>query len=331
MANILIFGFGAVGATYGMILSRAGSTITAVCRSNWAQVSAHGVLIRSKIFGIQTYAPRAVQTISEAANPSDKPYDYIVVASKALPGTAEQIREAVTPGTTAIVLAQNGIGIEEDYARLYPSNPIISGVVYLPVTQVSPGVIEHGPLQRFEIGTYPARSTVSGAQEKVHHLSSLWKAGGADAPVFEDVQTVRWKKLAINAAWNPLAALSLCDDANFLRSSRTAEPLIKTVMAEIGAIATAAGYPNLITEEMIEQDLERPRERLETGGKEPSMLVDVRHGRSMEIEAILGNAVRMAERLDVQVPVLGVVYTLAKARDFALREPEGEWKGIARH
>ena len=71
---------------------------------------------------------------------------------------------------------------EEDYAGLYPNNTIISGVVYLPVTQVEPGVVEMGPLERFEIGTYPANASAK-AKAQVQRLSAIWKAGGATAPV----------------------------------------------------------------------------------------------------------------------------------------------------
>lgn len=80
---------------------------------------------------------------------------------------------------------------------MYPENTIISGVVYLPVTQVEPGVVEMGPLERFEIGTYPANASKE-AKAQTQRLSDIWKAGGATAPVFEDVQPVRWVKVAIN-------------------------------------------------------------------------------------------------------------------------------------
>lgn len=66
-------------------------------------------------------------------------------------------------------------------------------------------------------------------------------------------------------------------------------------MREVGEMATADGYPDAVTEEVIEYHLSRHVGRMESGGKEPSMLVDVRHGRRMEVEAILGNAVRRAE------------------------------------
>ena len=325
MTKALIFGAGGVGCVYGYILHKGGATVTAVCRTNYNAVKERGIDINSHIFGECHYNPIATRTVGEAA--SHGPFDYIIVASKAFPGTAEMIKDAVTPEQTAIVLAQNGIGIEEDYARLYPKNTIISGVVYLPVTQVRPGVVDMGPLERFEIGTYPANASAD-AKAQTQKLSDMWKKGGATAPVFDDVQPVRWLKVAINASWNPICALTVCDDANFLRSSNQTEAAIRKIMKEVSRVATAAGYPDAITEERIDEDLERPKSRLAVGGKEPSMLTDVRANRPIEVEAILGNTLRIAQKHGVEVPYVELLYTLAKARNYQL-SPDEDWKPIA--
>jgi len=326
MTGALIFGAGGVGCVYGYILHKAGASVTAVCRTNYAAVQERGILVRSKIFGRAHFKPIAVKTATESARYG--PFDYIVVCSKAFPGTAEIIKDAVTP-QSAIVLAQNGIGIEEEYARLYPNNTIISGVVYLPVTQVEPGIVEHGPLERFEIGTSPANATPE-AKAQAQGFSDLFKAGGATCPVQDDIQVKRWIKVAVNACWNSVCALTLCDDANYLRSSPDAETMMRKIMREVGLVATADGYENVVTEEVIEWDLQRPRSRLETGGKEPSMLTDVRAGRPLEVEAILGNTLRIGQKHCVSTPYLELLYTLAKGRDYALA-PDAEWKPIARH
>ncbi|KAK4548443.1 hypothetical protein LTR36_009353 [Oleoguttula mirabilis] len=326
MTRALIFGTGGVGCIYGYILHKAGVSVTAVCRTNYAAVKENGVLIRSKVFGRDQYHPTAVRTISEATQYG--PFDYLLVCSKAFPGTAEMMKEAVSP-QTAIALAQNGIGGEEKYAALYPNNTIISGVVYLPVTQVEPGIVEHGPLERFEIGTYPPNAPAS-AKAQVQQLSDLFHAGGGSAPAFDDVQPRRWIKVSVNVAWNATTALTMCDDANYLRSSPNAEDMIRKLMKEVGTVAAAAGYPDVVTNEVIEHDLERPKSRLATGGKEPSMLTDVRHGRAMEVEAILGNTLRIGQKHGVATPYLEMLYTLAKGRNYAIA-PDAEWKPIARH
>ena len=140
MTKALIFGAGAVGCLYGYILDRAGASVTAVCRTNYDAVRKNGISIRSKIWGDVHYTPTVVKTVSEA----NEAYDFILVCSKAFPGTAKMIRNAVTE-RTAIVLAQNGIGIEDEYSELFPNNTIISGVVWLPVTQVQPGQYPYFP------------------------------------------------------------------------------------------------------------------------------------------------------------------------------------------
>ncbi|KAK5108289.1 hypothetical protein LTR62_008604 [Meristemomyces frigidus] len=327
MPRILVFGAGGVGCIYAYILHKAGASVTAVCRTNYNVAKTKGITVRSKIFGRQHFQPTVVKTVQEALQHG--PFDYLLVCSKAFPGTAELIKDAVTDRHTAIVLAQNGIGLEEDYVKLYPENTIISGVVYLPVTQVDQGVVEHGPLERFEIGTFPADAGEQ-AKSQCRGLSELFKAGGGSAPLFDDIQPLRWIKVAVNAAWNPTTALTMCDDANYLRSSPQAEPLIRGIMKEVSTVAAAAGYPDAITHEVIERDLARPKSRLETGGKEPSMLTDIREGRSLEVEAIVGNTLRLGQRYGVKTPYLEMLYALAMARSFALR-PDERWKPIARH
>lgn len=326
-ANLLVFGAGGVGCIYAALLQRGGANVTAVCRTNYDAVRTNGILVRSVKWGHMRTRPNTVRSCHEAK--VFGPFDYALVCSKAFPGTADLIKDAVTPGRTAIVLAQNGIAIEEDYAKQYPSNPIISGVVYLPTTQVEPGIVEHGtPLEEFEIGTFP-HDAPKEAKDAAGRLSQLFNAGGAKAPVHEDIQIRRWNKLSLNACFNPITALSLCDDANYLRSSAYTVQVAKDVMKEVGRVATAAGYANAITNEGIEEHMARHLGRLESGGKEPSMLVDIRHGRNIEVEAILGNAVRKAGELGVETPYLKMLYVLAKARDFATSKSENDgWKPI---
>ena len=50
-------------------------------------------------------------------------------------------------------------------------------------------------------------------------------------------------------------------------------------------------------------------------GVQPSMMADALAGRNMEIEAIVGNVVRLAKKHNVEVPMLRTVYMLALALD----------------
>ncbi|KAE8350157.1 ketopantoate reductase PanE/ApbA C terminal-domain-containing protein [Aspergillus coremiiformis] len=138
------------------------------------------------------------------------------------------------------------------------------------------------------------------------------------ATVFDDIQVARWSKLLVNASWNPISALSLCTDGGFLRSSEFAYELVWGIMMEIVALAREIGIPG-VDEAATEKRFALSKTRADTGvGHEPSMLQDVKQGRLFEVEAIVGNTVRVGRKWGVPMPRLETVYALAKGRYEAL-------------
>lgn len=311
--RVLIFGTGSIGATYAYLLSRTipPSNIITVCRSNYSSASQNGFTINSTLWGDnQKVRPIVVRSVSEAASldPSSH-FDYILVCSKALPtvpSTPELIAPAVSARTT-IVLIQNGIAIEEPYHQLFPNNELLSCVVYLPVTQTSPGVVQHKEVELLHIGSYPSTPSTSVASA----FSSLLTTAGASSKVQADIQFERWSKLLVNGSWNPICALSRSRDASILKSSPEAKDVIKDVMLEIAATAKACGYAG-IDEELVDFQLGRAMVR-ELPGVQPSMMADAMEGRKMEVEAIVGNVVRLAREKGVECPMLRAIYVCATA------------------
>ncbi|EXJ92828.1 2-dehydropantoate 2-reductase [Capronia epimyces CBS 606.96] len=316
--RILIVGTGSIGSVYAYIFSRtvSAANVFTVCRSNYEVVSRQGLTINSTVFGQNLKVrPQVVRSVDEAVAESEgQPFDYVVVTAKAIPSTPsipDQLRAAVSENTT-IVLIQNGIGIEDIYRSAFPSNPILSCVVYLPATQIAPGTVQHSEVELLHIGTYPATAPPQ-HKDSAERLAALLHAGGASAKVHQDVQQQRWSKLLVNASWNPICALSRSRDAQFLHSSPYAPDLIEGVMLEIAAIAQASGYPS-ISSSVVDYQIGRATAR-SLPGVEPSMLADAGSGRNMEVDAIVGNALRIAEEKGVDTPLLRAVYTLLNALD----------------
>jgi 2-dehydropantoate 2-reductase len=312
--RVLLFGAGGVGTVYLWLLSKT-STTTAVCRSNYDVAKRDGFIINSSIFGHNIhFRPNVVQSCQEAASADPMPFDYIVVCSKAIPSTVPTwIAPAVTPGHTAIVLLQNGIGIEEEYRTAFPSNPIISTVLYFPATQRPAGVITHGEIERLEMGAYPSSAPDTHAKA----FARLVTSAGATAILHTDIQQIRWTKLLINASWNPICALALSKDTDVLQSSPGAVHIIEAVMLEIRDIAAAHGHD--ITLEKVQFELGRAKARIPiNAGIEPSMLQDVLSERRIEVEAIIGNPVRMGKAKGVRCDRLELLYVLAKTLDLHL-------------
>jgi len=315
--RILIFGTGAIGAGYLCILSRMvpAENIVAVCRSNFDAASQNGFQMKSTLWGHVTCKPAVVRSVDEAAAlDSSRPFDYVIVASKAIPSspsTAQLIRPAISE-ETSIVLFQNGIAIEDEYSKLYPDNPLLSTVVYFPATQTSPAVINHTELETLGIGTYPADSPAWHA-EAARNLIQLVVDCGATAKFRDDVQPERWSKLVLNASLNPVCALSRSRDLQFLQSGDEAQEVMRDLMAEIVAVAQACGYSNL-DQTSVDNGIERVKSR-KSPGVEPSMQADALAGRNMEVDAILGNLLRLAREKGVAVPVLRTTYALLNALD----------------
>lgn len=323
--RVLLFGAGSIGIVYTHFLIAGGAAVSCVCRSNYDTAFSHGFIINSSLFGDVHVKPAAVvRNVSELVTEAKSTFDFVVVVSKAMPGslptTAEMIKPMIGPNT-AIALLQNGIYVEEEYATLFPSNPIISAVVYCPATQTSQGVVAHKEIQELRIGTYP--STASQTHKAVaEDFARILRAGGANINLYDDIQPERWRKLIVNAAWNPTCAMTRCRDAQFLASSSAALDFVREVMLEVLAVAKAEEVKGL-DESMIDFQLGRATTS-GLPGVEPSMLADAFQGRRMEVEAILGNTVRAARAKDVSVPKLEVLYVLALGLQSAAARTRGE-------
>src|SRR5688500_15408167 len=127
--NILIIGAGAVGAFYGSALARQGAHVSVVCRSDYDVVSRDGFRIRSALLGDHRFRPHAVyRDGAEGAEPQD----VVILTSKVLPGIDRVglLRPVVRP-ETVIALIQNGVDIEEEIARAFPSNELLSSLAFI--------------------------------------------------------------------------------------------------------------------------------------------------------------------------------------------------------
>lgn len=329
-ANVLIVGAGAVGAFYGSRMT--GCAVSAVCRSNYkAVVDRPGFLVQTQKYGEYVWKPAHVFDSPKSALRSGIRWDYVVVTTKALPDVqddTETVADLVTPQHTAIVLIQNGVGVEEPYRARWPLNPILSAVTVVSAAQNSPGVITHNRWTRISIGPYsgddalPAEKAASRADAEardgramllnVEFCRYLQDGGISDAEVYDeaDLQLVRWHKICINASMNPSAVLTAgCGNAEMALDPELRLHL-KGVMEEVLTTAPKVlGRPfpaKFATADKILKSTER-----NAGGK-PSMLLDWQRGNPMEVEVILGNPVKIARRKGFDMPRTQSLYALLR-------------------
>jgi 2-dehydropantoate 2-reductase len=299
LPRILVVGSGAVGGFYGGKLAQAGAHVAVLCRSDYEIVKTKGIQMKS-IHGDFHFSPeKVIRDVTEYGSPPD----YILVGLKVLPEIKipEIIKQVVGDDTT-IVLLQNGIEIEESVAQAFPNNELISGLAFICVTRTRPGQIDHIDFGRLVIGRY-----LRGTSARVVELANLFSNGGVPCDITEDVITDRWRKLVWNAPFNPISVLGGGLDTKTMVENPESLKLASQVMGEVCRIAEAAGHP--LPEGVTQENIDGTRKMTPY---KTSMLVDFEAGRPMEIEAILGNALRVAKRHDVSAPHMESLYRLLK-------------------
>lgn len=130
--NILIVGTGAVGGFYGSRLSSVpGTKVSAICRSNYDTIKKNGLRVTSPIFGDSIFKPTYTFASPDEARDTKRRenllWDYLIVTTKVL-GDPSALVEGLVDDDSGIVVFQNGLGIEEPYAKRFPRSPILSAV-----------------------------------------------------------------------------------------------------------------------------------------------------------------------------------------------------------
>ncbi|KAL4736983.1 ketopantoate reductase PanE/ApbA C terminal-domain-containing protein [Aspergillus similis] len=318
-ARVLVVGTGGIGAMCSYALDQGGKAeVTAVLRSNYDAVQKDGFEIDSVQYGrISGWRPAS----------SLAPFDYILVTTKNIPdippSVPETIASAVIPGHTVIVLAQNGLNLEGPVMSAFPSNPVLSSVVYLGATQYAPGKILHDDPDIQRIGAFANPNFDAGVREDVaKRWIAVYNPNNKLETIYDpDVKRARWRKLIYNASYNPVAAILKLDTPRIRMSRHIIDDLIRPIMHEIMAAAEAcgvSGFPEDLPEIVIRGD------PIDTEFK-PSMAQDAEKGGFMEIENIVGEPLREGMKRGVDMPTLRTVYGLLKGLQLKVKESRGLW------
>ncbi|MDD3153895.1 MAG: 2-dehydropantoate 2-reductase [Victivallaceae bacterium] len=309
MMRILLLGAGAVGGYFIGHLVRAGEACCdVVVRRDAEKIRSCGYTVEA-MSGTFSWRPEQVFSSSEAA--AQFPYDAVVLTSKVLPEIdfCAMLRPVLPPGRP-LVLIQNGIDIERPLAEAFPKNEIASFVAYIGAARTATGVIHQQGSARLIGGSWPC-----GKSEFLESLCHAFERSGVPCRISEQIGRDRFEKLLWNLAFNPVSVLA--GGANTARMSSDAKlaALCRALMEEVAALAQAEGCSGLA--ERIEPQMQFTRD---FPPYKPSMLLDYEAHRPMEVGAILGNAVAMAEKRGLALPHMKTCYALLSAVDAANRE-----------
>lgn len=305
-SKVLIVGTGAIGGFYGALLASQGADVSVVCRSDYEQVTQHGIEIESHLLGKWNFRPSQVlKNASEYQGTAD----YVMLCTKIIPGLDRSSLIQGAVGThTSIVFIQNGVEIEQEIMDAFPDNEVISGLAFICSNRVQPGKIMHLAYGRLALGN-PDKSGEPGARTR--HLCDLFNQSGIECIAADNIITARWQKCVWNAPFNPLSVLSGGMSTREILESQ--ESFVRRIMQEVCLIASASGHP--LPDEIIDMNIDST---YDMPPYKTSMLLDYEKGQPMETEAILGNTVRAGKRLNIDCPHLESVYALMKLRELGI-------------
>jgi 2-dehydropantoate 2-reductase len=312
--RVAIVGAGAIGGLLGAYLSRSGEDVILIARGpHLAAMRSRGVTVRSGggEFNARPECTDDMRAIARA--------DVVFLTLKAhsIPAVAETIGSSLAE-SACLVGAQNGIPwwyFEERHlesvdpggiiARNIPYGKVVGCIAYPAAQVVEPGIIEHLEGNRFTLGEPDGSKS-----ERVQAISAMLVKAGLKAPIQQRIRNEIWLKLLGNATLNPLSALTRASLADIVNSPITRD-LVRTLMEEVDAVATAYGVDVPLTIE------KRMAGAAATGEHKTSMLQDLEAGRPLEVEALVGAVVELANGAGVPVPVpaLDVLYRLVKLLD----------------
>jgi 2-dehydropantoate 2-reductase len=296
--TIAIIGSGALGSYYGGRLAEHGHDVHFLLRSDYEAVVRKGLTVRS-CHGDFVLPPGTLHVYNTSQRMPR--VDLVIVAIKATANDQyEALIRPLVKDNTQILTLQNGLGNEDRLAELFGAERILGGLAFVCVNRIAPGIIHHLDYGLIRVGEF-----VEGKTASAERIVSLFTQSGIECNLLKSLRYGRWEKLVWNVPFNGLGAvLDMATDQ--LLGHPSGEKLVRRIMAEVLAAAAALGIQ--LPAGAIEQRIGLTRTM---GSYRSSMQIDRTLGRPMEVEAILGEPVRAAERAGIKVPHMATLYHLA--------------------
>ena len=309
--KIAVVGCGAVGSFYGAKLARAGQDVHFLLRSDYEVVRRRGVSIRSNQGDFQV-KPKCARSPEEIG-----PSELVVIGLKTTANA--QLATLLPPlvgSATVVMTLQNGLGNEEQLARLVPSEQIMGGLCFVCLNRIEPGVIrhlDHGQVILGEFQRWP--------EPRTHDLARIFRDAGIPCKVTDNLARTHWEKLVWNIPFNGIGVASAlgyeavasgspqppasnvplgeCLTTDQLLADSKWQRLVREIMLEVIGVARALGLD--IQDSLADRQIERTRTM---GAYKASTLIDFERRQPLELEGLFLEPLRQARKGGVPAPRL---------------------------
>jgi 2-dehydropantoate 2-reductase len=313
--KICIVGAGAVGGLLGARLAAAGTAqVSAVARgATLAALTEHGWRLHAGDELVRAPARASAQPAELG------PQDLVVLALKAysLPTAAATLRPLLGAGTVVLPFMNGvpwwfGTGTKLGGEPLRSVDPdgriaasiaferVLAGVVHASCAVVEPGVVRLANGNHLIVG-----EPGGGPAERAEQAGALLRDAGFDVTVSPDVRSDIWYKLWGNMTMNPVSAITGATLDRVL-----GDPLLREFCS--GAMREAAVIGERLGCAISDTPEDRHAVTAGLGAISTSMSHDVRAGRPIELDALVGAVHEIGTRLGEPTPNIGALLGLLR-------------------
>jgi 2-dehydropantoate 2-reductase len=298
--KIAIIGAGAMGSLFGSMLSKVSEvSLIDINHDHVEAIRKNGLKVENMDGSSSTFNLRITDQPEDLADLVE--LAIIFTKSCNTRDAANTARTILDPMGLALTL-QNGIGNLEVIQDVLGPENALAGVTSHGGTFLGPGIVRHAGIGPTHIADMPSKKTL------IQNISRIFNAAGIETSLSDNVNSLIWGKLIINAGINALTAICRVPNGVIGKTSECID-IMKDAVSEAAAVADALGV-TLPYDDPVAQ-VKKVCEA--TAANQASMLQDILKGARTEIGAINGAIVDKAEALGISTPVNRFLYRIIKA------------------
>lgn len=308
-----ILGTGALGGYYGACLQRVGLEVHFLLHRDYQHVREQGLVIESPDGDFTLPDVNAYDDVAQMPA-----CDVVIVALKTTQNhRLPDMLPPVVKDDGVVLVLQNGLGIEQEVAQLVGSKRVMGGLCFLCSNKVGPGHIHHLDYKQITLGEYLPDYQPGGLTQRMRQIADDFERAGIPITLAEDLLLARWQKLVWNIPYNGLSVV-LDATTNELMVDNSTRSLVEQLMREVLAGAAATGRK--ISDRFIQTMLDYTEKMTPY---RTSMKIDYDERRPLEVEAIVGNPLRVATAAGTDLPLISMLYRQLKFLDVQNRRTKG--------
>jgi 2-dehydropantoate 2-reductase len=322
--RVAVVGAGSIGAVIGARLASAGHEVALVARgAHLAALQRDGLTLVDHVgeagavyrlpasadaaaFGVQDLVviglkAHAIGAMLPKMAAMVGPHTTVVPAINGLPWWYFHAEGSALAGTSLRALDPEGTM----FGALDPRH-VLGCVVHIAAEVRAPGEVHHTGGRRLILGEPDGSMS-----PRLASVADALDQSGFQTERVADIRLAVWIKLLGNLSFNPVAALT-----GYLMNQIVADDelldVIRAMMREGMAVSQHYGYVMPMTPD---QRIDIARQ---LGAAKISMLQDLEQRRPLELAAIVGAVIELADRAGIAVPTLRLVHALTASRARAL-------------